>query len=82
MMSVCSVVGSICYPIVTFCMIFFVDYKMGLVETGISLGYVISMTVISAVLGGVVVAKHHENIKRILNGTERKVSFHKNKTES
>lgn len=78
MMSLCSVLGSIAYPIVTFCMIFFVDYKMGLQPTGLTLGYVISMTVISAVLGGVVIAKHHGNIKRILNGTERKVSFHKN----
>ena len=77
MMSLCSVIGCICYPIATFCMIFFVDYRMGLVDTGISFGYVISMTVISAVLGGVVIAKHHGNIKRILEGTERKVSFHK-----
>lgn len=80
MMSLCSVVGSICYPIVTFCMIFFVDYKMGLVPTGISLAYVIAMTVIAAVLGGVVILKHHANIRRILNGTERKVSFHKDTT--
>lgn len=77
MMSLCSVIGSLCYPAVTFCMVFFVDFKMGLVETGINMSYVISMTVIAAVLGGVVIAKHHENIKRILNGTERKVSFGK-----
>lgn len=81
MMSLCSVIGSICYPIVTFCMIFFVDYKMGLEPTGIHFSYVIAMTAISAVLGGVVIAKHHENIRRILNGTERKVSFHKDKAD-
>ncbi|MDD5953185.1 MAG: glycerol-3-phosphate 1-O-acyltransferase PlsY [Oscillospiraceae bacterium] len=80
MMSLCSVIGCICYPIVTFCMIFFVDYRMGMVDTGISLGYVISMTVIAAVLGAVVILKHRSNIQRICNGTERKVSFHKEKT--
>ncbi len=77
MMSLCSIIGSICYPIVTFCFVFFVDYRMGLVETGINMTYVISMTVIAAVLGGVVILKHASNIRRILNGTEKKVSFHK-----
>ena len=82
MMSLCSVLGSVCYPIVTFLMIFFVDFKMGLWPTGLNWFYVISMTVIAAVLGGVVILKHHANIRRILNGTEPKVSFHKNKEKA
>lgn len=80
MMSLCAVIGALCYPVITFCMIFFVDFKLGLVPTGMDMGYVIAMTVIAAVLGGVVILKHHENIRRILNGTERKVSFHKDKS--
>ena len=79
-MSLCAVIGALCYPVITFGMIFFVDFKLGLVPTGMDFGYVIAMTVIAAVLGGVVIVKHHENIRRILNGTERKVSFHKDKS--
>ena len=79
MMSFCSVLGAIAYPIITFIMIFFADFKMGIWPTGVTFGYVISMTVISAVLSAVVIVKHRGNIQRILNGTERKVSFHKEK---
>lgn len=37
------------------------------------------LTILAALCGGLLVAKHHANIKRILNGTEAKFSFHRKK---
>lgn len=39
------------------------------------------ITVISSVFAIIVLIAHRENIKRLLNGTESKISFHKNKEE-
>jgi glycerol-3-phosphate acyltransferase PlsY len=36
------------------------------------LPYHLAISVIASVLGGFVILRHHENIKRLLNGTENK----------
>ncbi len=77
MVSLCSIVGSMAYPIATFCMTFFADYQMGLRETGIGISYVIAATAMTAICSAVIIAKHRANIQRILSGTEKKISFRK-----
>ena len=77
MVSLCSIVGAASYPVATFCMTFFVDYRMGLTPTNYNATYVIVATAVTLICAIVIIAKHHTNIKRIAQGTEKKISFHK-----
>ncbi|MCI9576411.1 MAG: glycerol-3-phosphate 1-O-acyltransferase PlsY [Clostridiales bacterium] len=82
MVSLCSIVGAASYPVATFCMTFFVDYRMGITPTHYNATYVIVATAVTLICAIVIIAKHHTNIKRIAQGTEKKISFHKKKSEA
>ena len=69
-----SVCGAIVYPFATFGFTFFLDYRS---SDLVPLSYVYIATLSSLLIGTIVVVKHKENIKRIVNGNEKKVSFHK-----
>lgn len=73
--SLCSVIGAICYPISTFLVTFFIDYmphRMSGIDYPFS--YVIITTLVALLVGVVVIIKHRANIKRILAGTEKKIT--------
>ncbi|MFR1213913.1 MAG: glycerol-3-phosphate acyltransferase [Acutalibacteraceae bacterium] len=67
MVSLGSVIAAGTYPIATF-LLFFTDYYHGGI---VSLKYVLIVTAITALMGGIVIFKHRGNIVRIMNGTEK-----------
>ncbi len=73
-----SVIGAILLPVYTFLVTYFLDYlpSQG-TDSRHTAVYVIVATVCMALVGITVVVKHKENIKRILNGTEKKISAKK-----
>ena len=70
-----SLVSAVFYPIFTFCFTYFLDYLPSL-ETAQprTILSVIFGTAFSFGVGLVVFLKHRENIKRIINGTEKKIT--------
>ena len=71
--SLASICGCLLYPIVTFFITFFSDYKIG----GLPGFYVAMATAVAALIGATVIVKHRANIKRILAGEEKPISFKK-----
>ncbi len=78
MVSLCSILGAAAYPIATFCLTFFVDHQQQ--PAVYSLTYVLVATAFTFICAVVVIAKHHSNIARIFKGTEKKISFSKQKS--
>ncbi len=76
-----SVVAAAAYPFTTFLITYFVDYRTYVTSggTAYTLGYVWAATAITAIIGGVVILKHKENIKRLCHGEEKPISFKKKK---
>lgn len=77
--SLASVIGCALYPVVTFLVTFFFDYSGSPLPShgAVTLTYLIAVTLVSAIVGAVVVIKHKENIKRLLNGTEKPITTKK-----
>ena len=73
MVSLSSITAAAIYPVVTFCMTYFVDCCVG----GLPVLYVVMATLVAALIGATVIIKHRANIKRIRNGTESTISFKK-----
>ena len=73
--SLASICGCLLYPIVTFFITFFIDYKIG----GLPGFYVAMATAVAALIGATVIVKHRANIKRILAGEEKPISFKKSR---
>mgnify|MGYP002596829680 CR=1 FL=1 len=73
MVSLSSITAAAIYPVVTFCMTYFVDCCVG----GLPVFYVVMATLVAALIGATVIIKHRANIKRIRNGTESTISFKK-----
>ena len=73
MVSLSSITAAAIYPVVTFCMTYFVDCCVG----GLPVLYVVMATLVAALIGVTVIIKHRANIKRIRNGTESTISFKK-----
>lgn len=71
--SLSSVTAAITYPLATFAITFFLDYRSG----GFAASYVAMATAVAALASFVVTVKHKENIKRLINGTEKPISFKK-----
>lgn len=73
-----SLICAVCYPIATFCFTFFVDYlpSQGS-DMAHSLSYVIISTLFTLLIGACVIIKHKDNIKRLMNGTEKKITAKK-----
>ena len=79
MVSLGSIIALSAFPVVTFLITYFIDYKnvTALSHGPVPLSYVITVTALSLVIGLVVDIKHHTNISRIKNGTEKKITFGK-----
>ncbi len=71
--SLASIACAISYPIYTFLIVFFFDYK----GAGHSLGYLLFITGASLFLGLLVLIKHRSNIGRLMRGEEKPVSAKK-----
>lgn len=73
-----SILSAALLPIYTFCVTYFFDYLPSQSEINRHTGvYVVVATVCMALVGITVILKHKENIKRILNGTEKKITSKK-----
>lgn len=66
--SLSSILAAAMYPIATFFVTYFLDYRVS-----VELDYLIAVTAISLLIGLTVIIKHKDNIKRILNGTEKPI---------
>ena len=71
--SLSSVTAAITYPFATFIIAYFLDYRSGRYD----MSYVIMATAVALLCCVVVTIKHRENIKRILKGEEKPISFKK-----
>ena len=71
--SLSSICGCLLYPFATFFITYFVDYR----QDGLPLFYVVTATIVAALIGATVIVKHRANIKRILAGEEPPISFKK-----
>ncbi len=70
-----SVICGILYPVTTFLVAYFVDYRKVIhtSDAPYTLTYVIIATVFAALVGIIMVVKHRANIVRILQGTEQPI---------
>ena len=75
--SLSSIIGTSLYPVGTFLITYFFDFSGSPLAShgNLELWYLVAVTVISAMTGAVVVIKHKSNIKRLINGTEKPISF-------
>lgn len=72
--SKCALVNAIIYPISTFCFRYFLDYKL---NPSNSFVFVFFATFVTLIIAIMVIYRHKDNIKRILNGTEKKITAKK-----
>ena len=72
--SLASVLCAILYAPYTFAMTFIFDF---IIYKDYSLTYVIFSTAAALLIGGFVLVKHKENIKRLLKGEEKKITAKK-----
>ena len=70
-----SIAAAFAYPIVTFLFKYFGEYLGN--EGTVPFSYVISVTILSLIIGALALYKHRSNMKRILNGTEKKIKAHR-----
>ncbi|HHZ05221.1 MAG TPA: glycerol-3-phosphate 1-O-acyltransferase PlsY [Clostridiales bacterium] len=76
--SLSSLAGAVAYPIITFCFVYFIDYVPSqAAAVPVSMLFVILSTAFAFGIGLVVIVKHRANIKRIINGTEKKITAKK-----
>lgn len=72
--SKCALVNASVYPITTFCFRYFLDYMS---NPSNSLVFVFFSTFITLIIAIMVIYRHKDNIKRIINGTEKKITAKK-----
>ena len=72
--SKCALVNASVYPITTFCFRYFLDYMP---NPSNSLVFVFFATFITLIIAIMVIYRHKDNIKRIINGTEKKITAKK-----
>ena len=73
--SLSSMVGAVVYPIATFLITYFCDYQnqfLSGVEQA-DLAYVITCTILSFMIGVIVIFLHRANIVRLIHGEEKKL---------
>jgi glycerol-3-phosphate acyltransferase PlsY len=76
--SLASICAAAMFPVSTFLITFFVDYRGGRSTIGpVSLAYVLITTSIALLMAVILILKHSANIVRIKNGTEKKLSIHR-----
>lgn len=71
--SLASIACAISYPIYTFLIVYFLEYR----GAGHSLGYLLFITGASLFLGLLVLIKHRSNLGRLIRGEEKPVAFGK-----
>ena len=71
--SLSSIICAAMYGVYTFIISYFVEYSNGYFP----LRYVILTSLFAFVLGGFIIIKHKENIKRLLKGEEKKITAKK-----
>lgn len=72
--SVSSCIATATFPITMFIITYFFHYR---VNDGATLYYVVIMTALAFSYAALIICKHHENIKRLIAGTESKISVKK-----
>lgn len=72
--SKCALVNATVYPISTFCFRYFLDY---IPNPSNSFVFVFFSTFITLIIAILVIYRHKDNIKRIMNGTEKKITAKK-----
>ncbi|MBR4889661.1 MAG: glycerol-3-phosphate 1-O-acyltransferase PlsY [Clostridia bacterium] len=77
--SLSSVLAAFSYPVLTFAVTYLVDYTGGPLQGDKPLDFVLVATAVAVLMGGIVVWKHRENIKRLREGTEKKIYFSQTK---
>lgn len=72
-----SVVGMTAYPIINFLVLFFFDYAGSPLQNHgtASFFYVMALTLGSLMISAIVIFVHRPNIKRLLKGEEKPISF-------
>ena len=82
LISLGSIVGAAMFPIYTCLMTYFCDY-LALLGTAdeIRFRFVLSSTGCALVVGLMIIIRHHENIKRLIAGEEKKIKPKKDKKE-
>lgn len=73
--SISSILGAISFPIANFGFVYFLEYKQGSDYGPVPLSYVWITTLFAVVIAVLLVAKHRQNIQRLINGTESKFSI-------
>ncbi len=68
--SLSSISAIMSYPIFTFLVLYFLDYKNGIV----SYNYIIIIVLMSLVIASFIIYMHKSNIKRLISGTEKKIT--------
>ncbi len=72
--SISSIVSGVAIIISTFLFTYFYSYKY---SQKVPLEYVVTVTIMTVIICGSVIAKHHENIVRLLHGEEKKLTLKK-----
>ena len=77
--SLSSILAAAVYPFATLAITVLLDYPYYLARTSMeyAASYVAVTTVVSTVIGILVLVKHRENIKRLRLGEEKPIQFHK-----
>jgi len=74
--SLSSICGAATFPVATFLITYFIDYRQGQASTGsVPISYVWITTAIAFCMAFVLIYKHRTNIERIKNGTEKKITI-------
>ena len=74
--SLSSICGAATFPVATFLITYFIDYRQGQASAGpVPLSYVWITTAIAFCMAFVLIYKHRTNIERIKNGTEKKITI-------
>lgn len=75
--SKCALANAVMYPVTTFCFKFFIDFLPNKDHPSASLFFVLFSTAVTLFIGVLVIYRHKDNIKRILDGTEKKITSKK-----
>lgn len=74
--SLSSICGAAAFPIATFFITYFFDYRGGKSIVGpVSISYVLITTAIALLMAFILIIKHKTNIERLKNGTEQKLKI-------
>lgn len=73
--SISSILGAVSFPISNFAFVYFGEYRGTSAYGPVPISYVWITTLFAFIIAVLLVAKHHQNIRRLMNGTEKKFSI-------